>query len=779
MPQAETKAEQSARQLPSNLSVIAIRDVVMFPGMALPLSVDREKSVRAIDHALKTSKYVLAVSQKNPRHDDPKPENLYAFGVVCEVAQSLKMPDNTVKVFLQGIARARTANLAIDKEEGCWFADVEYAQEETSPEAETLALSRQVMDAFESYAKVSRRIAVEGVSFLRQIENPSKLADTIASNIIIKTQDRQDLLETVNPARRLEKLLKLLTEEIEILSLEEKIHTKVRSQIEKSQKEYYLTEQMKAIQKELHQKDDFHKELDEVRKLLKKNRLSDEARAAAEKELNRLDRMAPSSPEATVSRTYLDWLVNLPWQVSTKDLLDIARARKILDEDHYGLDKPKERVLEFLAVTKLTGALRGPVLCFVGPPGVGKTSLAKSIARAVDRKFVRMSLGGVRDEAEIRGHRRTYVGSLPGRIMQSISKAKSNNPVFLLDEIDKMGMDWRGDPAAALLEVLDPEQNSDFTDHYLDVGFDISKVMFVTTANSLEGIPQTLRDRLEVLEFSGYTHDEKLSIAEGHLIPKQLKLHGLSAETAAIDAQAVTRAEREYTREAGVRNLEREIGSLCRKAAKEYVETGKKVSITGGNIEKYLGIPKFQNVRPEENAVGVSTGLAWTQNGGEVLSIEAVSYPGKGDLVLTGKLGDVMKESASAAFTCVKSLKIKKADFGKSNFHVHVPEGAVPKDGPSAGVAMAVALASLASGRPVRGKLAMTGELTITGRVLPVGGIKEKFMAAFREGMDTIVFPKANAKDVSDVPEKVRGKLKLVPVTELGEALRAAIPSLK
>jgi len=772
-------AQQSpeTKSLPTSISAVAIRDVVMFPGMALPLSVDREKSVRAIEHALRTSKHLLALSQKSPRADDPKPDDLYQFGVVCEIAQSLKMPDGSIKVFLQGLARARVKTLKFA--DGAWFAEVEYVEEQKEKNTESLALMRQALDTFESYAKISKRIAVEGVSFLRQIDDPSKLADTIASNIIIKTEDRQTLLETINANERLEKLLKLLTSEIEIIALEEKIHGKVRSQIEKSQREYYLTEQMKAIQKELHQKDDFHKGIDELRKKARKAGLSPQAKESAEKELDRLDKMAPFSPEATVSRTYLDWLVNLPWQVCTKDVLDTRRARKILDEDHFGLDKPKERVLEFIAVTKLTNALRGPVLCFVGPPGVGKTSLAKSIARAIERKFTRMSLGGVRDEAEIRGHRRTYIGSLPGRIIQSISKAKSNNPVFLLDEIDKMGMDWRGDPAAALLEVLDPEQNADFTDHYLDVGFDISKVMFITTANSLDGIPQTLRDRLEIIEFSGYTHDEKLSIAREYLIPKQMKMHGLDDKKLEISSDAVAFAEREYTREAGVRNLEREIGTVCRKAARDYVESSKKIAVTAANVHKYLGVPKFQNVRPEENAVGVSTGLAWTEHGGEVLSIEAVRHQGKGALTLTGKLGDVMKESANAALTCVKARKLGKVDYSKSDFHVHVPEGAVPKDGPSAGIAIGTALASLISGKPVRKNVAMTGELTITGRVLPVGGIKEKFLAAFREGMDTVVYPKGNVKDLEDVPEKIRGQLKLVPVSEFGEVLELAIPALK
>jgi len=765
-------ASAAPAKLPLILPAVIIRDVVMFPGMALPLSVDREKSVAAIEAALASHKHILAVSQKNASNDDPKPEQIFDFGVVSEISQSLKMPDKTIKVFLQGVARAHVKKLYLDDPTGAWFAEVEYVEENVKSSAALTALMRKTLDEFEQYAKVSRRIAVEGVSFLRQIEDPSKLADTIASNIIIKAEDRQELLETVDVEKRLEKILKLLASEIEILSLEEKIHNKVRGQIEKSQKEYYLNEQMKAIQKELNQKDDFHKELDEIRKKIKKNGMSAEARTAAEKELERLEKMAPFSPEATVSRSYLDWLVNLPWAVSTEDVLDIKAARKILDDDHFGLQKPKERVLEYIAVTKLTKALRGPVLCFVGPPGVGKTSLAKSIARAIGRKFVRMSLGGVRDESEIRGHRRTYIGSLPGRIIQSISKAKSNNPVFLLDEIDKMGSDWRGDPAAALLEVLDPEQNKDFSDHYLDVPFDISKVMFITTANTLEGIPYSLRDRLEIIEFSGYTHDEKLSIAHQYLLPKQVALHGLTDAMISVDDGALNRTVREYTREAGVRSLEQQVGTLCRKAARLYVDEGKKVVIKSDNLPKVLGIPKYIHTRPEENGIGVATGLAWTEAGGEVLTIEVSRFKGKGLLTMTGTLGKVMQESAQAALTCVKSSVAAKADFSKTDLHIHVPEGAVPKDGPSAGITIATALASHMRKKPVKKGIAMTGEITITGRVLPVGGIKEKLLAAYREEVKTVLIPKANEKDLEEIPQKVRDAMKIVSVSTFGDVLK-------
>lgn len=768
--------------LPTTVPAVVIRDVVMFPGMSLPLSVDREKSIIAIELALEAEgKYILAVSQKNAEIEEPKEEDIYHFGVLSQITQSLKMPDGSLKVFLQGVARAKVKNLEFSPLTNTWFSTVEYIEEQDDDSPVVKALMRKVLDEFDIYARVSKRIGVEGVSFLRQIEDPSKLADTIASNMIVKTSERQEILEAEDIKVRLEKILKLITSEVEILGLEEKIHSKVRSQIEKNQKEYYLNEQMKAIQKELSQKDDFQKELDALRVKIKKNGLPAAAKEAAEKEVDRLQKMAPFSPEATVSRTYLDWLVNMPWSVTTKDVLDIKEAKKVLDEDHFGLDKPKERILEYIAVSKLTESLRGPILCFVGPPGVGKTSLAKSIARAIGRKYVRMSLGGVRDESEIRGHRRTYIGSMPGRIIQGISKAKSSNPVFLLDEIDKMGSDWRGDPAAALLELLDPEQNKDFVDHFLDVPFDVSKVLFITTANSLSSIPNTLRDRLEIIDFSGYTDYEKHEIADNYLIPKQMKAHGLKEGSLEITKDAVALMMREYVREAGVRNLEREIGSLCRKAAKEYVENGgKKIMVNAENLHQYLGVPKYSNFATEENGVGIATGLAWTSVGGETLSIEATSIPGKGQLILTGMLGNVMKESVRAALTYARSRGFgKDVDFDKTDFHIHFPEGAVPKDGPSAGTAITTALISLLSDMPVKKNLAMTGEVTITGRVLPVGGIKEKFLAAYREGVNTILFPHTNQKDVAELPEKVKEKLTLIPVKHLDEVLPLALENYK
>ena len=768
--------------LPQVVPAVAIRDVVMFPGMSLPLSVNRQKSIVAIDLALESpGKYVLALSQKSAEVDEPQVEDIYQFGVLSEITQSLKMPDGSVKVFLQGLVRAKVEKLDLNPLTNTWFASVQYIEEQEDHSPVVQALMRKVVDEFENYARVSQRMAVEGVSFLRNIEEPSKLADTIASNMMVKTEQRQEILETTDIKTRLEKILKLITSEVEILGLEEKIHNKVRAQIEKNQKEYYLNEQMKAIQKELSQKDDFQKELDAIRAKIKKNGLPPAAKEAAEKEVDRLQKMQPFSPEATVARTFLDWLVNMPWNITTKDVLDIKEAKKVLDEDHFGLDKPKERILEYIAVSKLTEGLRGPVLCFVGPPGVGKTSLAKSIARAIGRKFVRMSLGGVRDESEIRGHRRTYIGSMPGRIIQGISKSKSSNPVFLLDEIDKMGSDWRGDPAAALLELLDPEQNKDFVDHFLDVPYDVSKVMFITTANSLSSIPNTLRDRLEIIDFSGYTDYEKHEIVDNYLIPKQMKLHGLKKGSLEVSKDAVALMMREYVREAGVRNLDREIGTLCRKAAKKYVENGgKKISIDAKNLHDFLGVPKYSNFATEENGIGIATGLAWTSVGGETLSIEATQLPGKGGLILTGMLGNVMKESVRAALTYARSRGIgKKVDFDHTDFHIHFPEGAVPKDGPSAGITITSALVSLLLGIPVKKNLAMTGEVTITGRVLPVGGIKEKFLAAYREGVKTILFPHTNEKDVSEIPEKVRKELTLIPVKHMDEVLPLALEGYK
>ena len=762
---------------PAALPAIAIRDVVMFPYMALPLSVDRPKSVAAIEAALAAGKHILALAQKKPSVNDPAPEDLYQYGVVSVISQSLKMPDGTMRVFLEGRRRARVPKITLDPSGAYLQAEVEYPEEERTRTPEVIALMRHAVEVFEAYVKLGTRITLDSASMLQQIEDPARLADTIAANSMFSLPDKQEVLETESPAERLEKLIKFLAKEVEILDIEQKIHTRVKTQIEKSQKEYYLNEQMKAIQKELHQKDDFSKEIDELKKRIKAAKMSKEAEAAAEKELARLSKMMPFSPESTVSRTYLDWLVSLPWHAETKDEIDLKKAKAILDEDHFGLKKPKERVLEYLAVCKLTEKLKGPILCFVGPPGVGKTSIARSIARSMGRNFVRMSLGGVRDEAEIRGHRRTYVASMPGRLMQSMKKAGSRNPVFLMDEIDKMGSDWRGDPAAALLEVLDPEQNSEFNDHFLDVPFDISKVMFIATANTLWGIPVSLRDRMEIIDFNGYPHDEKIEIAKKFLIPRQLKEHGLKDGALKIDDKGIDAVIRGYTREAGVRNLNREFASMCRRAARKIVEEkAPTVRVTPDNVGDFLGVPKFLTTPASYNAVGIATGLAWTENGGEVLAVETLAVPGKGTLTLTGKMGDVMKESAQAAFTYVRSRELAPASYVNShNFHVHIPEGAIPKDGPSAGVTMATALASLFTGRPVRKNLSMTGEITLTGRVLPIGGLKEKVIASFRDGIDTVLFPKVNIKELEDIPEEIRSRMRLKPVERMEEVLQMAL----
>ena len=767
----------SAAEYPKVLPAIAIRDVVMFPYMALPLSVDRPKSVAAIETALTAGRFLLAIAQKKPNTNDPAPEDLYDYGVVSSVTQSLKMPDGTMRVFLEGRRRARVKKMALDAGGTYLSAEVEYIDEIVENGPELSALMRHAVEVFESYVKVSTHITLDATAFLQQQSEPAKLADTIAANSVFSLADRQSVLETANVSERLEKLIKFLAKEVEILDIEQKIHGRVKGQIEKSQKEYYLNEQMKAIQKELHQKDDFSKELEDLKKRIKAAKMPKEAAAAAEKELARLSKMMPFSPESTVSRTYLDWLTSLPWTAETKDTIDLAAAKKILDEDHFGLKKPKDRVLEYLAVCELTKKLKGPILCFVGPPGVGKTSIARSIARSMGRNFVRMSLGGVRDESEIRGHRRTYVASMPGRIMQSMKKAGSRNPVFLMDEIDKMGTDWRGDPAAALLEVLDPEQNTEFNDHFLDVPFDISNVMFIATANTLWGIPVSLRDRMEIIDFTGYTHDEKIEIAKKFLIPRQLKDHGLREGSLKIDDKGIDAIIRGYTREAGVRNLNREFASMCRRAARKIVEkTVKDIRITPENLSDYLGVQKYINERPSANAVGISTGLAWTENGGEVLSVETIAVPGKGALTLTGKLGDVMKESAQAAFSFVKSRELASNSYVNThNFHVHIPEGAIPKDGPSAGITIATALASLFTGRPVKTDLSMTGELTLTGRVLAIGGLKEKVIASFRDGFTTVLFPAANKKDLEEIPAEILSAMRLLPVENMDGVLELAL----
>ncbi len=766
---------------PDKLPLLAVRDVVVLPHMVLPLSVGRAKSVAALEAAMKdTGKLLCVVAQKEIQLEDPQPGDLYKAGVLAEVVQFLKMPDGTLKVFLQGLTRVVAKGPVLSSGKNFWETELEYPAETSVDNPELKALMRHCIEVFDEHSKLARRSTSEILPALQRMEDASQLADTIAATGLTKAVDRQGVLEELDVPKRLEKLVGMLKTDIEIMTLERKIHTRVKTQIEKTQKEYYLTEQMKAIQKELRQKDDFAQEIEDLRKAIKDAKMPKAALEAATKELGRLEKMMPYSPESTVARTYLDWMIHVPWSKRTRDNLDVKRAEDILNADHYDLKKVKERILEYLAVTKLTKGLKGPILCFVGPPGVGKTSLGKSIARSLGRKFVRMSLGGVRDEAEIRGHRRTYIGSLPGRIIQSLRKAGSKNPLFLLDEIDKMGMDWRGDPAAALLEVLDPEQNATFLDHYLDTEFDLSQVMFVCTANTLEGIPISLQDRLEILRFAGYTHEEKKLIGTKFLLPKQLKEHGLKPEQVSVSEDAIDRAIEEYTREAGVRNLDREMASLARKSAMKLVSGAEKViSVTAANIQQFLGVPKFFKERNSFNGVGVSTGLAWTEVGGVTMAIEVVSMAGKGELKLTGKLGQVMSESASAAFSYLKSvskeLGINIEHLKDLDIHVHVPEGATPKDGPSAGIAIATAVASLLSGRAVLPGIAMTGEITLRGRVLPIGGLKEKVLAAHREGIKTVLFPEQNQKDLEDIPAEILSVVKMIPVKNFKEVIDIAL----
>ncbi len=770
-------------KIPDNLPMLPVRDIILYPAMVLPLAVGREKSVRALEEAMSANRLIFVVAQKNIQIEDPTPDDIYSIGTVCEVLQILKMPDGTLKALVEGISRAQWTDFKLS-DKGYIEVGVNVFDEKIEKTPESEAIMRRAISLFEQYVKLNPRMPMEVSISINNITDPARLADTIASHLAIKNNEKQTILELIDPVERLEKIIQILSAEIEILNIERRIQNRVRNQIEKTQKEYYLTEQMKAIQKELKQKDDAQRDLDELREKLKKTKMPQNVRDAAEKEFARLEKMMPMSPEATVIRTYLDWIIELPWEKSTQDNLDLKRAKEILDEDHYGLEKVKDRILEYLAVLSRVNKIKGPILCFIGPPGVGKTSIAKSVARSLGRNFVRISMGGVRDEAEIRGHRRTYIGSMPGKIIQSMKKAGSNNPVFILDEIDKIGSDWRGDPSAALLEVLDPEQNYAFGDHYLDVDFDLSKVMFITTANTLHNIPNTLLDRLEIIRFSGYTDDEKVHIAKDFIIPKQLEEHGLKKEELIIEPDALNSIIKNYTHEAGVRNLSREIANLCRKVAKElaFDSSIKSITVKSENINKYLGIPHYERERVAENDIGVVTGLAWTEVGGETLTIEVNKMKGKGALVLTGKLGDVMKESAQAALTYVRSSAVKlgidEDIFKDTDFHVHVPEGAVPKDGPSAGIAMATALASVCMNKAAKKKIAMTGEVTLRGRVLAIGGLKEKVLAAFREGITTILFPDGNKKDLADIPEDIKKKVKMIPVSHMDEVISQAIEKL-
>lgn len=761
------------------LPMLPLRGILVFPYMVIHLDVGREKSVQAIEEAMTQGRHIFLATQKEAQTDEPAEEDIYTVGTVAEVKQLLKLPGGTIRVLVEGLNRAKI--MEYEEQEPFFKVRIEQYHEDTEKDSEIEALMRNLVYQFEQYVKLSKKIPPESVVSVVNLEDPSRLADVVASHLTLRIEEKQSLLESVEIIPRLEKLCTIVAKELEIVELERKINIRVRKQMEKNQKEYYLREQMKAIQKELGDKDDRAAEAEELRERIAKAKLPKEVEEKALKEVERLEKMPPMAAESAVVRNYVEWLLSLPYSKSTRDRLDIKKAEEVLDADHYGLRKPKERILEYLAIRKLAKKMKGPILCLVGPPGVGKTSLGRSVARALERKFVRISLGGVRDEAEIRGHRRTYVGALPGRIIQGMKQAGSKNPVFLLDEIDKMSMDFRGDPSAALLEVLDPEQNNTFSDHYIEVPFDLSNVMFITTANNMYNIPRPLLDRMEIINISGYTEEEKVQIALRHLLPKQISEHALPEGAANITENTIRKVIQEYTRESGVRNLERNIATLCRKVAKKIVDNeSNKVRITAQNLQKYLGIPKYRyNLADQEDEVGVVTGLAWTEVGGDTLSIEVTTYPGRGKLTLTGKLGEVMRESAQAAFSYVRSragqLGIKPEVFEKTDVHIHVPEGAIPKDGPSAGITLATALASALTQRKVRCDVAMTGEITLRGKVLPVGGIKEKMLAARRAGIKTVILSHENRKDMADVPNNVKGKMEFKFVEHVDKVLEIAL----
>ncbi len=757
--------------------VLPLRDIVVFPYMIVPLFVGREKSINALEEVMCADKHILLAAQKNAGDDDPATDAIYQVGTLASVLQLLKLPDGTVKVLVEGTARAKI--LRYTDNASYFEAEVERISETIGTKSEIEALARSAVSQFENYVKLNKKISPEVLGTIAQIEDYSKLADTIASHLAVKIADKQDVLETTVVSDRLEKVYTLMESEISVLQVERKIRSRVKRQMEKTQREYYLNEQMKAIQKELGDTEE-RDDIAEFEEKIDNTKLSKEAKDKATAELKKLKQMSPMSAEATVVRNYLDWLLSIPWGIKGKVKKDLDEAQQVLDAEHYGLVKVKERIVEYLAVQARTNKLKGPILCLVGPPGVGKTSLGKSIANATGREFVRMSLGGVRDEAEIRGHRRTYIGSMPGKVIQSMKKAKRTNPLFLLDEIDKMGQDFRGDPAAALLEVLDPEQNATFNDHYLEVDYDLSNVMFVTTANTLN-IPPALMDRMEIIRLAGYTEDEKVEIAKRHLIPEQQQAHGLEAGEWLVEDGALLEVIRRYTREAGVRSLEREIAKLARKAVKVILTSEKKtVTITAENVSQFLGVTKYRYGEAElEDQVGIVTGLAWTEVGGELLTIEGVLMPGKGKMTVTGNLRDVMKESIQAANAYVRSRSVEfgilPSLFEKKDIHVHVPEGATPKDGPSAGVAMATAIISVLTGIAVRKDVAMTGEITLRGRVLPIGGLKEKLLAALRGGIKTVLIPEDNVKDLADIPDEVKAKLELVPVARMEDVVKTAL----
>lgn len=780
MANVDTKDEREI-EIPTTLPILPVRDIVIFPYMIIPLFVGRDLSIKAVDEALSGNKMVLFVTQKDVHIEDPSTEDLYRMGTVGSILRMLKLPDGRFKVLVQGLAKARILNFT--QTEPFYRGEVEKIIDQTTSEitVEIEALMRNIKELMDKSVGLGKSFLPDILVLIENIEDPGRLADLVASNLGLKADQAQQLLEETDPVKRLQRIGEILNREVELLTVQQKIQSDVKGEIDKSQREYYLREQLKAIQRELGEIDEKTEEILELRKKIESAKMPEKVEKEALKQINRLEKMHPDSAEAGTIRTYVDWLIDIPWSKSTKDNLNLIKAKKVLDEDHYNLEHVKERILEYLGVRKLKAKMKGPILCFVGPPGVGKTSLGKSIARSLGREFFRMSLGGVRDEAEIRGHRRTYVGAMPGRIIQGIKTAGKNNPVFMLDEVDKIGMDFRGDPASALLEVLDPEQNSSFADHYLGVPFDLSNVMFITTANLVDPIPSPLRDRMEMITLSGYTSEEKRGIAKNYLISKQLHEHGLTQRNLKINDSAVMQIISQYTREAGVRNLEREIANLCRKVAKKIAEGKEKVyHISAKSLPKLIGAPKFL---PEEemkkDEIGVSTGLAWTETGGDIIYIEATIMKGKGSITLTGQLGDVMKESAHAALSYIRSnaaqLGIDDSLFSKNDIHIHVPAGAIPKDGPSAGITMATAIASAFTGRPVHKSTAMTGEVTLRGRVLPIGGLKEKTLAAKRLGIHKVLIPVRNKKDLLDIPKYVKKGMEFVLVETMDEVLKKAL----